>query len=92
MGVSGQRNAPASLYPREKDPRYPLWIQEAGWAPKPFWTQRLEEKSFAPAGDRTSIARSSSPYPDTILTKLPRLRGFILRVHNLANNVHFAAT
>jgi hypothetical protein len=23
-GVSGQRHAPAALYPREKDPRYPL--------------------------------------------------------------------
>jgi hypothetical protein len=35
--------------------------QEAGWAPEAVWTQRLEEKSFAPAGDRTSIAQSSSP-------------------------------
>jgi hypothetical protein len=24
MGMSGQRHAPASLYPRGKDPRYPL--------------------------------------------------------------------
>jgi hypothetical protein len=31
------------------------------WAPEPVRTQRLEEKSFAPAGDRTPIARSSSP-------------------------------
>jgi hypothetical protein len=22
-------------------------VQEAGWAPEPVWTQRLEEKSFA---------------------------------------------
>jgi hypothetical protein len=29
--------------------------QEAGWAPEPVWTQRLQEKSFASAGDRTSI-------------------------------------
>jgi hypothetical protein len=36
-------------------------VQEAGWAPEPIWTQRLEEKPFAPAGDRTPIARSSSP-------------------------------
>jgi hypothetical protein len=35
-------------------------VLEAGWAPEPVWTQRLEEKSFAPAGDRTPIARSSS--------------------------------
>jgi hypothetical protein len=32
-----------------------------GWAPEPVWTQRIEEKSFAPAGDRTPVARSSSP-------------------------------
>jgi hypothetical protein len=24
MGVSGQRHAPAALYPRRKDPQYPL--------------------------------------------------------------------
>jgi hypothetical protein len=24
MGVSGQRHAPAAIYPRVKDPRYPL--------------------------------------------------------------------
>jgi hypothetical protein len=35
MGVRGQRHAPAALYPRGKDPRYPL----AGWAPEPVWTQ-----------------------------------------------------
>jgi hypothetical protein len=35
-------------------------VQEAGWASEPVWTQGLEEKSFDSAGDRTSIARSSS--------------------------------
>jgi hypothetical protein len=44
-GVSGQRHAPAALYPRGKDPRI----------------QRIEEKSFASAGNRNPIARSSSP-------------------------------
>jgi hypothetical protein len=39
-----------------------LIVQEAGWAPEPVWTQRLEEKKlFVSAGDRTSIVRSSSP-------------------------------
>jgi hypothetical protein len=38
-----------------------LIVQEAGWTPEPVWTQRLEEKSFASADDRSSIARSSSP-------------------------------
>jgi hypothetical protein len=32
--------------------------QEAGWAPEPVWTQRLEEKSFASAGDRTPVVQS----------------------------------
>jgi hypothetical protein len=58
MGVSGQRHAPAALLPPGKGPPVPI-VQEAGWAPGPVWTQRLEEKSFAPAGDRTPIARKS---------------------------------
>jgi hypothetical protein len=33
MGVSGQRHAPASLYPP-----VPI-VQEAGWAPEPVWTE-----------------------------------------------------
>jgi hypothetical protein len=60
MGVSGQHHAPAALYPPGKGPPVPI-VQEAGWAPEPVRTQRLEEKSFAPAGNRTTIARSSSP-------------------------------
>jgi hypothetical protein len=59
MGVSGQRHASAALYPRGKDPPVPI-MQEAECAPESVWTQRLEEKSFALAGDRTPIARSSS--------------------------------
>jgi hypothetical protein len=60
MRVSGQRHAPATPLPPGKGPPVPI-VQEAGWAPEPVWTQRLEEKFFAPAGDRTPIARSSSP-------------------------------
>jgi hypothetical protein len=56
MGVSGQRHAPAALLPPGKGPPVPI-VQEAGWASEPVWTQRLEEKYFAPAGDRTPIAR-----------------------------------
>jgi hypothetical protein len=58
--VSGQRHASAALYtpPPRKGP--PISIgQEAGWASEPVWTQRAEEKSFAPAGDGTSNVRSS---------------------------------
>jgi hypothetical protein len=35
-------------------------VEEAGWAPEPVWTQRLEEKSFASVEDQTSITRTSS--------------------------------
>jgi hypothetical protein len=57
MGVSGQHHAPAALYPRGKGPPVPI-VQEAGWASEPVWTQRLEEKSFASAGDGTLIVTS----------------------------------
>jgi hypothetical protein len=30
MGVSSQRHAPAALYPRGKDPRYPLYWRLGG--------------------------------------------------------------
>jgi hypothetical protein len=52
-----------------KGPTVPI-VQEAGLAPEPVWTQRLEEKSFASAGDRTPIARSSILYRATILRLL----------------------
>jgi hypothetical protein len=32
-------------------------VQETGWTPEPVCTQRIQEKSLASAGDRTSIAR-----------------------------------
>jgi hypothetical protein len=47
MGVCGQRHAPAALLPPGKWPPVPI-VQEAGWAPEPVWTQRLQEKSFLP--------------------------------------------
>jgi hypothetical protein len=47
--------------------------QEAGWAPEPVWTQRLEEKSSASVGDRTPIVQFvASDY-----TELPRLLRYI---------------
>jgi hypothetical protein len=41
MGVTDQRHSPAAL---GKRPLVPI-VQEAGLAPEPVWTQRLEEKS-----------------------------------------------
>jgi hypothetical protein len=63
---------PSRAFSSGKGPPVPI-VQEAGWDPEPVWIQRLQEKSLASAGDRTSISRSSSPYPDTILAELPRL-------------------
>jgi hypothetical protein len=37
-GVSGQRHAPAALYPRGKKPV--RIVQEAGWATDLVWTQK----------------------------------------------------
>jgi hypothetical protein len=39
MRVSGHLHAPG------KGPAVPI-VQEAGWAPEPVWTQRLEVKYF----------------------------------------------
>jgi hypothetical protein len=47
MGVSGQHHAPAAFYPSGKGPPVPIG-QEAGWAPEPVCTQRLEEKIRCP--------------------------------------------
>jgi hypothetical protein len=47
MGVSGQRHAPAALLPPGKEPSVAI-VQEAGRAPEPVWTQRLEEKILYP--------------------------------------------
>jgi hypothetical protein len=45
---------PGQALPPGEGPPVHIW-QEAGWAPEPAWTQRLEEKAFSSAGDRTSI-------------------------------------
>jgi hypothetical protein len=49
---------PGRALPPGKEPRVPI-VKEAGWASEPVWTQRLEEKLFASAGDRPSIVLSS---------------------------------
>jgi hypothetical protein len=59
-GGEWSASRPGRAVPPGKGPPVPI-VQEAGWALEPVWTKRIEEKSFAPAGDRTPIARSSSP-------------------------------
>jgi hypothetical protein len=55
-GVSGQHHALAALYPRGKDPRYPLYRRLGG--PQSRSGHRLEEKSSAFVGDRTPVVQS----------------------------------
>jgi hypothetical protein len=61
MGGEWSASRPGRPLPPGKGPAVPI-VQEAGWAPEPVWTQSLEEKSSAPAGDRTPIARSVVGY------------------------------
>jgi hypothetical protein len=55
-GVSGQRQARSRFIARNGPP-VPI-VQEAGCASELVWTQRLEEKYFASAGDRTPAFQS----------------------------------
>jgi hypothetical protein len=44
-GGEWSASRPGRALPPGKGPLVPI-VQEAGWAPEPVWTQRLEEKSF----------------------------------------------
>jgi hypothetical protein len=48
---------PGHASPLGKAPQVLIGL-EAGWASELVWTQRLEEKSFAPARDRTHVVHS----------------------------------
>jgi hypothetical protein len=54
---------PGRALPPGKEPPVPI-VQEAGWAPEPVWTQRVEENSSASVGDRTPgrSVRSQTPH------------------------------
>jgi hypothetical protein len=59
-GVNGQLHAPATLYPRVKEPRYPLDRKLDG--PQNWYEHRGYRKNpFVSAVDRTPIAWWSSP-------------------------------
>jgi hypothetical protein len=53
-GCEWSASRPGRAFIPGKRPPVPI-VQEAGWAPEQVWTQRIEEKSFAPTGDRTPI-------------------------------------
>jgi hypothetical protein len=76
MRVSGQRHAPAALYPEERT----LGTRcTGGWVgPRDgLDTEARGNNLSASAGDRTSISRSSSPYLHTTLTEIPRLKKLV---------------
>jgi hypothetical protein len=64
------RVLPRPRFAPGKGPPVPI-VQKAGWASEPVWTKRLEEKSFAPAGDRTPIARGNKSYGFIKYTQFP---------------------
>jgi len=55
-------------------------VQEAGWAPEPVWTQRLEEKSFASAGNRTLVIHSIVRHYMPDLPQLQRTYGMYINL------------
>jgi hypothetical protein len=48
---------PGRALPPDKEPPVPT-VLEAGWAPEPVWTQRLEEIFSETVGDRTPAVQS----------------------------------
>jgi hypothetical protein len=48
MGVSGQRHAPAALYPRGKNPRYPLDRRLGGVGPRAGLDAGAKRKILCP--------------------------------------------
>jgi hypothetical protein len=57
--IGGEWSAlrPGRALPPRKGPAV-LIVWEAGWAPELVWTQRLEAKCFASAGDRIPVVQS----------------------------------
>jgi hypothetical protein len=71
MEVSAELHAPASFITGESTPPpvVPI-VQEAGWAPKPVWTQWRREKFSAPEEKQTPVVQAVA-WP--LLAELPRL-------------------
>jgi hypothetical protein len=55
-GGEWSASLPGRALPPGKGPPVHI-VQDAGWASELVWTQRIEEKSFAPAGDRTPVVQ-----------------------------------
>jgi hypothetical protein len=81
-GGEWSASRPGRALPPEKKNPVPIG-QEAGWAPEPVWTQRLEEKSSAPVGDRTPIFHPVVRHYTACATAAPQLiSADIFRTHS----------
>jgi hypothetical protein len=56
-GGEWSTSRPGHSLPPEKALPVPI-VQEAGWASELVWTQWLEEKPYASAGDRIQVVQS----------------------------------
>jgi hypothetical protein len=68
-GGEWSASLPGRALPPGKEPPVPT-VQEAGWAPEPVWTQRLEEKSSASVGYRTPAVRPVDRHYTVVLQKI----------------------
>jgi hypothetical protein len=69
-GGEWSASRPGHVLAPEKDPRCPLY-RRLGGPQNRSGHRNYRKNPFASAGDRTSIARSSNPQSDIILTELP---------------------
>jgi hypothetical protein len=69
MRVSGQRHAPARLTSGNRPP-VPLYTRLV-------WTQRLEEKFFASAGDQTAVVQFVVRHYTDWATQAPKALHFL---------------
>jgi hypothetical protein len=71
-----------------KGPPVPI-IQEAGWAPEPVWSQRLEEKSFRPCRgsnpERPLVQHVTRHYSDWA-TRLTKVRLVMVKMCNYSTS------
>jgi hypothetical protein len=73
-GDEWSASRPGRALPPDKEPPVPT-VQEAGWAPEPVWTQRLQEKfSCASVGDRTPGLYASNVFQCVVLRSVGRGR------------------
>jgi hypothetical protein len=87
MGGEWSASRPGRTLAPGKGPRYPLY-RSLGVPQSRSGHRGWRKNSFASAGDQTSIARSSSPLPDTIQTELLRLTSPLTAVIKWWNILH----